>query len=149
MGLCEPIADRIRCSAYADSLLTQTYGPDYEIGDLVLAFGHLAEVLEKRVSKYGLHSYRVRFVVQGPLKETPEDWVPADGTGIILRKRWSRSFLRQHWSKKAETQDLLDIVDSCSDDELVGFLRPGLIDLEKRGVPLPTLVPTEEDTDIK
>jgi len=93
-GLARRVAAVFCESGSADTQLRRVHMPGYDTGDVVLAMGHLAEVLERRVSRYGLECYRVRFLVRGPLKETPQDWVPADQTRAILRRRWTRDYVR-------------------------------------------------------
>ncbi len=44
------------------------------IGDYVLAWGDLGQVIEVRKSKYGYFCYNVRYVGKPPLEETPNDW---------------------------------------------------------------------------
>lgn len=147
LGLAKQVCEHFAMRSEAGSILAQRYQPGYEEGDLVLAMGHLADVLEKRVSEYGLESYRVKFLVRGPLEETPEDCVPADSTYTILRKSWSREYLRHHWSKLPETQDLLPLLDSRTDEELTALLKAELIKLQKAGVPLLKLAPPDDATE--
>jgi len=144
-GLFAQVVDNFEKSYYADTVLKENFQPNYQKDDIVLALGHLAEVIEKYVSEYGLESYHIRFLVRGPLEETPEDCVPAAWTEAILRKSWVRDFLQYHWSMKPETQDLLPLVVSSSEEELMSFLRPGLIELEKRGLPIQPLIPPAKE----
>lgn len=132
-------------SSCAQRVISQVYAPGYEAGDLALAMGHLAEIIETRVSDFDLESYRVRFLVRGPLKETPEDWVPADQTRAILRRSWGRAFLEGALRKVPEREKCFPILETLSDEELTNALRAGLVKMEQNGLPLyPLLAPPRE-----
>lgn len=45
-------------------------------GDFVSVFGHLAEVISARKSKFGYKSFRIRYLSKPPLRHR-EDWYPA------------------------------------------------------------------------
>jgi len=147
-GRAERVFARLDNSVFASSLFQGIHTPGYDEGDLVLAFGHLAEVLERNISPYGLESYRVRFLVRAPLDETPEDWIPASWAQPILRRQWSRQFLRNHLSAKPEMKRLVELIESCDDEELTIALRAGLVDMERRGIPLLPLMPLSENPEI-
>jgi len=142
-GSASSFRDAMEASAETFPCFSMKCQPAYEAGDLVVAMGHLAEVVDKRVSTYGLESYLVRFLVRGPLPEMPEDWVPAPEAVAVLRKSWSRAFLRHHWGKSDDAADLLGLVESSTDEDLFALLRRALIELEKRGIPLDPLIPPE------
>jgi hypothetical protein len=57
-----------------------------EVGDIVLAQGDLAEVLELKVSKYGYVSYRVKYLETPPLPEVPEDWFAVFEIRLVTKK---------------------------------------------------------------
>ena len=141
IGLAQEVFERLGKSDFADSILREKHMPNYEPGDLVIAMGHLAEIIEKRESEYGLQSYRIRFLVKGPLAETPEDCVPADWTEVIVRKSWSREYLRNAWQSIAGAEQLVLLLDSQSDDELTNLLKAPLMECEKNGIPLYPLIP--------
>jgi len=44
------------------------------IGDYVLAWGDLGQVIEERKSKYGYFCYNIRYIGKPPLEEIPDDW---------------------------------------------------------------------------
>ena len=145
IGLAQGVSEHLGKSDYADSVLREKHMPNYEPGDLVVAMGHLAEILEGQESEYGLQSYRIRFLVKGPLAETPEDCVPAEWTDVIVRKSWSREYLRNAWQNMAGAEQLLLLLDSQSDDELTNLLKAPLMEFEKNGIPLYPLVPLSSE----
>lgn len=107
---------------------------DHQVGDLVLAQGHLAEIVEKRCSKYGLQSYGVRFLVRSPLPEIAEDCVPAFDTYRLFRKSWSRDQVCKWLSMLPVGREALPEVDHLSDDELFSLVRGYYTELEKAGI---------------
>ena len=141
IGLAQGVSEHFGRSDYADSILRGKHMPNYEPGDLVLAMGHLAEILERHDSEYGLQSYRIRFLVKGPLADTPEDCVPAKWTDAIVRKSWSREYLRNAWSNIAGAEQLVLLLDSQSDDDLTNLLKAPLMECEKNGIPLDPFIP--------
>ena len=56
-----------------------------EVGDFVLAYGDLAEVLDTAESDFGYRSYKVLYISASPMPGIDEDWFPAQ----FLRVMWS------------------------------------------------------------
>jgi len=52
--------------------LMKKYKRRFEVGDLVLAYGDLAEVLEIKESQFGYTSYKVKYLHKPPLPDLPE-----------------------------------------------------------------------------
>ena len=48
--------------------------PQACVGDYVLAWGDLGQVIEERKSKYGYFSYHVRYIDKPPLENITDDW---------------------------------------------------------------------------
>lgn len=53
------------------------------VGDIVMAAGHLAQVLEVAVGRFGYESYRVRYLSRPLLPEIPEDWHRAQHVTLV------------------------------------------------------------------
>ena len=140
-GMAKGIAAVLDGSSPASDMLCAVHSPGYEPGDIVKAMGHLAEVLDKRVSKYGLESYKVRFLVRGPLKETPEDWVPANATRAIVRRSWGRPYMESAVKRMPEILQHFPSILCHDDAELMAAFRSTLTDLEQQGLPIPPLGP--------
>lgn len=56
-----------------------------EVGDFVLAYGYLAEVLEVKVSSYGYRCYKVLYLNKRPIPEIEEDFFPAQNVRLLFR----------------------------------------------------------------
>lgn len=53
------------------------------VGDIVMAAGHLAQVLEVAVGRFGYESYRVRYLSRPLLPEISEDWHRAQHVTLV------------------------------------------------------------------
>ncbi len=59
-----------------DLIFSQTVR-NIKVGDFVLAYGDLAEVMEIKDSTYGYRSYHILYLAEKPKPEIQEDWFPA------------------------------------------------------------------------
>lgn len=55
-----------------------------EVGDFVLAYDDLGEVLEVAESDFGYRSYRVLYLAERPLPNIDEDWFPAQNVRVLF-----------------------------------------------------------------
>lgn len=66
-----------------------------ERGNIVMAAGYFAQVLEIAEGPFGYQSYRVRYLSRAPLQEIPEDWHRAQEVRLVLDPPRIREMLRQ------------------------------------------------------
>jgi hypothetical protein len=66
-----------------------------ELGNIVMASGYLAQILEIAEGPLGYQSYRVRYLSKAPLPEIPEDWHRAQEVRLVLNPPRIREMLRQ------------------------------------------------------
>ncbi len=66
-----------------------------ELGNIVMASGYLAQILEIAEGPLGYQSYRVRYLSRAPLPEIPEDWHRAQEVRLLLDPPRMRDMLRQ------------------------------------------------------
>ncbi len=71
-------------------ILAQVTGNRAEVGDFVLAYGNLAEVIEVITGAFGYQSYRVRYLAERSLPDVPEEAVIAQ----YIQPFWPR---RKFW----------------------------------------------------
>jgi hypothetical protein len=105
----------------------------FEIGDLVIAYNDLAEVMEVKESKYGYTAYLVKFLGKPPLPETPEDWLPSEHITRIVAKNKVREIYRQSF-EKYQNQEEATMVMEQSDQLLYESMKRMLIELDTRGL---------------
>lgn len=107
---------------------------DIQVGDFVLAYGDLAEVLEIRESPYGYRSYRVCYLAEKPKPEIQEDWFPAR----YVQRFYTRAQFMQNLHRMVAAGELPgDIgegMGSLSDEELQPIIRRSLIETWKAGL---------------
>ena len=118
--------------------LMAKYRAKFEVADLILAYGDLAEILEIKESPFGYTSYKVRYLARPPLPELPEDWMPADE---IIRIA-NRATIREFWKRNLENLSNVEeakLLLGQSDAILYEKLKRVLVDLAQRGVLIPVL----------
>jgi hypothetical protein len=67
-----------------------------EVGDFVLAYGDLGEVLQLAESEFGYRSYRVLYLAERPLPEIDEDWFPAQHVQVLFPHATTVQLLAEH-----------------------------------------------------
>jgi hypothetical protein len=60
-----------------ESLIKSITIGEISVGDFVLAYGDLAEVLEVSQTDYGYKSYKIKYLAEKPKPNIQEDWFPA------------------------------------------------------------------------
>lgn len=118
---------------------------ELEVGDLVLtSWTDLAEIIEEHTSKYGYKAYKIKYLLQPPLPEFPEDWI--ESSNILTRlmtKGWARSFLEKNTSIDKMPKEIKDIwpeVMKQSDEELMKSVKHFFVDMHKHGILVPALM---------
>lgn len=87
---------------YASPIVrTQTVGAG-EIGDFVLVYGDIAEIIEIKESQYGYRSYRVHYLAEKPKQNIPDDWFPAPYIQVFYSKQ---RFLKS-WGSHIKSEDI-------------------------------------------
>ncbi|MCJ7805826.1 hypothetical protein MUP46_04275 [Patescibacteria group bacterium] len=71
---------------YPRDLYRRKSSPSIKIGDFVIAYSELAEVVVVRTSKFGQKSFRVRFLEKSPLPNMPEDEFPAQYVQLYKKR---------------------------------------------------------------
>jgi hypothetical protein len=139
MGFDEPQSiEKIRAGRSNAPDLMKRYKRRFDVDDLVLAYGDLAEVLEIKESPFGYTSYKVRYLRKPPLPELPEDWLPSEDMVRIVRK----AAIREFWNRNLEKFPYKDEANKLlrqSDDRLYEVTKKTFIDLDERGVLIPML----------
>jgi hypothetical protein len=73
-GVNRQIRTAFDSNEYPAQLVASMSGGRAEVGDFVLAYGDLGEVVAVARSPFGYESYRVRFLAERPLPDVDEDW---------------------------------------------------------------------------
>lgn len=125
--------------------LMKMYKKKFEIEDLVLAHGYLAEVLETRESIFGYTSYRIKYLAKPPMPALTEDWLPSEeivriANRIGIRDLWNRNLRDSPHIEKAR------VLLQKSDETLYEMTKKTFIDLAQRGVSIPSLFRTQKKT---
>lgn len=70
-------------SSFYNNLVLQ----NFKVGDLVLCDGpYLGEIKEISISKYGYENYRVKYLVESPIKDIKETWFPSIYLHLYINK---------------------------------------------------------------
>ncbi|HWA40600.1 MAG TPA: hypothetical protein VG712_03255, partial [Gemmatimonadales bacterium] len=104
------------------------------VGDFVTVGGNLGEVSEILTTKYGLTSYRIKYLAERPKPGVPEDWF----TAIQVRKVYSRSDYLSGLDSMVQRgiipQELAQRMRDLPESEKTEVLRASLLDLWKKGL---------------
>jgi hypothetical protein len=76
-GMNRLLRDTFDRNEYPRQLMAAMTGGRADVGDFVLAYGDLGEVVGVSRSRFGYRSYRVRYLAERPLPEVDEDWFVA------------------------------------------------------------------------
>lgn len=103
-------------------LLKKLMDTKIEVGDFILAYGDLAEVLEVKVSSYGYRCYKVRYLTERPIPEIEEDFFPAQKVRMLFRAQDIRDGFKRIVGDRAKY---------ISADEVQEFSRKAVIEVWK------------------
>lgn len=118
---------------------------ELEVGDLVLtAWTDLAEIIDEHTSKYGYKAYKIKYLLQPPLPEFPEDWIESSNIlARLMTKGWVRSFLEKNTNLEKMPKEVKEIwpeVMKQSDEELMKSVMHFFVDMHKHGILIPALM---------
>jgi hypothetical protein len=72
---------------YPTQLSQQVTVGTASVGDFVLAYGDLAEVVDLVESDFGYVSYEVLYLAGSPMPDIPQDWLPAQTVKVLFSRR--------------------------------------------------------------
>jgi len=102
-----------------------------EVGNIVMAYDYLAQVLEVAEGLCGYQSYRVRYLSEPPLAEIPEDWHPAQHVRLVLNASLMRKMLKAE-AEKRQDQDVEKML-SLDDVRLQDVFAQSVATVESHG----------------
>lgn len=132
-----PILDRLYDSLQrsdASKLAHSATVRDIKVGDFVLAYGDLAEVLEITKSAYAYRSYRVKYLAEKPKPEIQEDWFPARYVQLFHTRARFFADLQREVDKGKVPQDVAERMGHLTEHEIQSILRASLVDVWKLGL---------------
>jgi hypothetical protein len=125
-GINEQISRVFKENKTPKSLLKWLTDTKIEVGDFVLAYGDLAEILEVKVSPFGYRCYKVRYLSERPIPKIEEDYFPAQYVRLLFRIQ----DLKNRFQK-----EMGDYAKSIPEDKIQEFIRKSAIELwEKWGL---------------
>lgn len=132
-----PIAKKI--SAFLeqkdpDALVQAITVGKIELGDFVLAYGNLAEVLEIKQSQFGYRSYKVRYLAEKPKPDIQEDWFPALHIRLLFKRSQFYKAVKQMVDEGKLKSDFTDHLGKLSDDEVQAILRQSMTNMWHLGL---------------
>jgi hypothetical protein len=107
---------------------------DINLGDFVLAYGDLGEVMEIAETEYGYRSYRVSYLAEKPIPEIQEDWFPAFWVQRFYTKSQAREEFQKMIDKGLLSNEIAERMNKLSDDELQPYIRDALVHTWKSGL---------------
>ena len=107
---------------------------DIFVGDFVLAYGDLAEVLEIRESPYKYRSYKVRYLAEKPIVEIQEDYFPAYYVQPFYKKTRFLDTLKQMAQQGKIPQGIADNIEGFTKEQVQTIIRTSLVETWKLGL---------------
>ncbi|HSW00128.1 MAG TPA: hypothetical protein VLI39_08150 [Sedimentisphaerales bacterium] len=132
-----PIPDQIsrvlECCLPEDKVASFTVGAAV-VGDIVLAHGDLAEVLELCDTRYNYRSYRVRYLAEKPKAEIQEDWFPASYIRRVYTKEQLKTGLMRLAEEGTVPPDICERMGGPPEAELQRIMRDSVIETWHAGL---------------
>lgn len=122
------IIDGLDNTSPEDLVFSQTIR-NIKVGDFVLAYGDLAEVLEIKESSYGYRSYRILYLAEKPKPNIKEDWFPAKYIQRIFDSDEIKNRVIQNIK-----ETLKDNFHQIDNNELQEILRKGVLEIWNIGL---------------
>lgn len=107
---------------------------EFYIGDIVLVYGKLGEIIDKTTSKYRYYSYRIRFLEEPMIKNINEDWFPAKDIYMIFKIEEAKSFILNGVKKYPEAEKAVQALEKADSGDMQKALRDTLVELNKEGI---------------
>lgn len=101
----------------------------FDVGDFVIAYGHLAEILEIKESEYGNRSYYVRFLAEKMLPEVEEDWFLARYVQRLYTKSQAIQDLKKLGTEQGWPAELFEQMVNGPPKNLQNALRQSIVRL--------------------
>lgn len=120
---------------------------DFKPGDLVLASGDLAEVIEKFDGKYGYTAYKVKYLSKPPIPDILEDYYPSENIRLLFSKERIRDFYQRAIANTTYIKDAPKLLEQ-TDEFLYDSMKEMLIDLANRGLLLKLFQATKESKNL-
>jgi hypothetical protein len=124
------LLDRSQPTALVRSIVVR----DIQVGDFVLAYGDLAEIVDVRESPYGYRSYRVRYLAEKPKPNIQEDWFPARYVQRFYTRTKFMENLQRMVAEGELPSDIAERMGSLSDKELQPLIRRSLVKTWEAGL---------------
>lgn len=99
-----------------------------QVGDIVLAYGELAEVLEVRKSNYDYRTYRIKYLAESPKPDIEEDWFPASYIRRIYTKEQLLANLKRLTEEGTLPSDVFERMNNLSEAELQRIMRLSIVE---------------------
>ncbi len=120
----------------APILYKNTHQKEFENGDLIFCQNVFAEILEKKVSKYGNTSYKIQFLWRAPIPEIPIEEVPSRSIqACILKKSWAKNYLEKDilWENISNPafDELSKIKDEIDNSTTYEMIKSIFIDIDR------------------
>jgi hypothetical protein len=97
------------------------------VGDFVLAYGYLSEVLAVQESKFGYRSYEIRYLAERPIADIECEWISARYIQILLTRDRALADFKEAVRAGRLPKEIGDRLESLPPDQLQERLRQSVI----------------------
>ena len=107
---------------------------DFKVGDFVVAYGDLGEVIGVQATIYGYRSYHVRYLAERPMPTIESDWFPPIYVQRLYTLEQAKAGLVKLVQDGRIPKSVLDGFDSAPSDDLQSALRASIVNAWKLGL---------------
>ncbi|MBW8036310.1 MAG: hypothetical protein FVQ79_11935 [Planctomycetes bacterium] len=100
---------------------------EMEIGNIVLAYGDLAEIIDVKTSSHGYRSYLVRYLAEKPMPQISKDWFPAYLVQLLYTKTQFMEKIAIREKEGSIPAGTLGLMKGFSEEELLGLIRESMV----------------------
>lgn len=115
-------------------ILESMHRREFDVGDIVIAAGQLAEVVERVESDYGYVSYAVRYLLDQPRPGVVEDWLPGRYIQRLFKLSEAKQFLTDGLERMGERDEVVELIRSVSHGEASAAVKQAIVELWKLGL---------------
>jgi hypothetical protein len=133
-GINKQLAEIYETNEYPRKVYNAMTAGRASVGDFVVAYGDLAEVLAVSRSEFGYESYHVRYLSERPLPDVEEDWHPAQHVRrLYSADEMLRRLKTEDVPKGRFPPEAIDVIERASPEAKQQAIREGIVTLWEQG----------------
>jgi hypothetical protein len=132
-GINEQLRDSFDDNEFPAEVLARRTTNRANVGDFVLAEGHLAEIVEKRQSPFGYEVYRAKYLAERHLPEIDEDWFLAEHVRPFYTADTFLQKMKEAVEKGTVPADAVERIEALPREQRQDMIRDSLLHVWEHG----------------